>query len=101
MLAKSWLKALVGALLLVALPTLARTTFAHAVIVRSEPAANARLSESPHEIRLWFTEPLEATYSTIELRDEAGTVISTLPSFVEPTDDHQIVLMVDGLGEGL
>lgn len=95
------LVALIAALTGVMLPALARPTYAHAVIVRSEPAANARLDEPPHEIRLWFTEPLEASYSSIELRDASGNVISTPPSYIEPSDDHQMVLMTGELPEGL
>src|SRR5687768_15307260 len=101
MLVKRWLFGLVGALVLLAWPALAHTTFAHAVIVRSEPAANARLTESPHEIRLWFTEPLEPTYSSVELRDATGAVVNTTPSYVEPTDDHQLVLMTERLADGI
>lgn len=101
MLAKRWLFGLLGALLLMALPLLARTVYAHAVVVRSEPAANAKLSETPHEIRLWFTEPLEPRYSSIVLRDAMGTVINTPPSFVDPTDNYQLVLMTGELPEGL
>lgn len=102
MLVKQWLWALVGAFILLAAPMLARPSYAHAVVVRSEPATNARLDAAPHEIRIWFTEPLEPTYSSIELRNATGTVIDTPPSYVEPTDDYQLVLMTEGeLPEGL
>ena len=99
MLAKQWLLALLGALLLVA--ALAGTTYAHAVLVRSEPAANAQLAATPHEIRLWFTEPLESTYSSIELRNAAGEVIPAPPSYVDPSDPQQLVLMAGELADGL
>jgi copper transport protein len=99
--AKQWFFALVGALALLALPVGIGTIYAHAVLVRSEPVSNAQLTESPHEIRLWFTEPLEPVYSKIELRDATGAVVNTPPSHIEPTDEQQMVLMTGELAAGL
>lgn len=101
MLAKRWLFAVFGALILMALPMLARPSYAHAVVLRAEPAANARLTEAPYEIRMWFSEPLEPAYSSIELYDSLGMVINIPPSYLDPTDDRQIVLMVGELSDGL
>jgi copper transport protein len=69
---------------------------AHANLVRSEPAANTILAEPPPEIRLWFTEPLEAQFSKINLRDQNGNIINTPPSTVDPTDAFQMSLAVPG-----
>lgn len=101
MLAKRWLSALLCALALVALPTFARTSYAHAVIAKSEPAANAQLVVAPGEIRIWFTEPLEPTYSAIQLRDAMGALVDAPPSQVDAADDHQLVLTLGALPEGV
>lgn len=45
---------------------------AHAVLIRSSPAAEARLEVSPPAIDLWFSEPLESRFSTFELLDATG-----------------------------
>jgi hypothetical protein len=57
-----------GAALLVS-TLLPAGTHAHAAPARSDPAARAALEEPPAEIRLWFTEPLEASYTGAELFD--------------------------------
>jgi len=55
-----------------ALTLLALTAFAHAKLVRSEPAANAHLQQAPKSIQLWFSEELEAQFNTIRVTDPNG-----------------------------
>lgn len=45
---------------------------AHSSLLRSKPANNATLKESPNEIKLWFSEPIKTALSTIEVHDAAG-----------------------------
>ncbi len=75
--------------------------FAHANLLRAQPGPNAVLKFSPPEIRLWFSEPLEAQFSKINLRDADGNILNTPPSFVDPTDPMQMVLVPGELPEGL
>ena len=56
-------------LLLVATPA-----FAHARLVSSDPAANARL-KSPGQIKLQFSEYLEPAFSSASLIDAAGKTV--------------------------
>ena len=42
---------------------------AHAKLARSEPAAASTLRSGPAEVRLWFTESLEAAFSSAHLLD--------------------------------
>lgn len=75
--------------------------FAHANLESSEPAANAALESPPKEIRLWFTEPLEAEFSQINLRDSQGNQVETLPSQMDPNDPYQMFLRLDDLADGV
>lgn len=50
--------------------------FAHAYLVKSVPAQRAVLLRAPAKIQLWFNEPLEAKYSTLNIIDEAGQNIA-------------------------
>lgn len=59
-------------LLLVSLGALAPPVWAHSSLDRSEPKEGAVLPEAPREIRIWFTEPIKAGLSSIEVRDAAG-----------------------------
>ncbi len=74
---------------------------AHANLYHSNPVANAVLEESPTEIRLWFTEELEADFSSFSLRDREGVVIQTPPSQLDPTDSRQLFMHPDPLPDGL
>ncbi len=74
---------------------------AHASLARSEPPANAVLYEAPAEIRLYFTEPLEAAFSTIQLRDANGNTVQTAPAQLDPDDPFQMILTPGELPDGL
>ncbi|NWF71224.1 MAG: copper chaperone PCu(A)C [Chloroflexi bacterium] len=74
---------------------------AHANLSRSDPAANASLDTAPVEIRLWFTEPLEAEFSRFMLIDSSGAVIETPESQLDPTDPTQLFMRPGELAQGL
>jgi len=40
---------------------------AQAILLRSDPAEGATLNTAPTEVRMWFTESLNATYSTARI----------------------------------
>ncbi len=63
---------------------------AHSTLARSEPAAGAKLKESPNEVRIWFTEPIKAGLSTIEVLDPAGKQIDRRDLRVDEKD-HALV----------
>lgn len=50
--------------------------YAHARLVRSTPAANARLDTAPSSLTLWFSEQPELRFTSIKLVDSAGAIIS-------------------------
>jgi copper transport protein len=81
--------------------SIAKPVLSHAVLARSEPAANARLREPPAEIRLWFTEPLEAQFSGFELRDTQGMMVATAASQVDAADPYQMFMQPGALADGL
>ena len=59
---------------------------AHANIVRSEPAANSTLDTSPDRITIWFTEPMEAGFSEIQVLNSAGARVDNDDSTVDAND---------------
>lgn len=80
---------------------LAASVQAHANLAHSNPTANAVLEDSPAEIRLWFTEELEADFSRFSLRDRAGIVIPTPSSELDAADSHQLFMRPNPLPDGL
>jgi copper transport protein len=65
---------------------------AHAALVRSDPPAGAVLPEAPSTIRLWFTEPLEASFTRAQLLNAAGEPVAGTSSAIAPEDDHALVV---------
>ncbi len=90
-------------IVLIALALLAgiQPAWAHANLIRSEPAAGAVLGRAPETISLWFSEPLEANFSGIRLLDSAGNAVGTPPSAVDPADAKHMALAPGDLPDGL
>lgn len=62
-------------LIIAALPTLlvsALPARAHALLDHASPAVGSTVRTAPRKISLWFTQKLEASFSTIEVRDVGG-----------------------------
>ncbi|MCY4653210.1 MAG: copper resistance protein CopC, partial [Dehalococcoidia bacterium] len=59
---------------------------AHANLVRSEPAANSTLDASPDRITIWFTEPMEAGFSEIQVLNSSGARVDGENSAVDAND---------------
>jgi methionine-rich copper-binding protein CopC len=57
---------------IVSLALLARPALGHSSLKDSEPKAGEILKVAPHEIRMWFTDPIKVGLSTFEVRDAAG-----------------------------
>jgi len=45
---------------------------AHALLDHAEPAVGNTVAAPPHEVRLWFTQKLEAAFSTVTVSNDAG-----------------------------
>jgi methionine-rich copper-binding protein CopC len=56
----------------VALLGLATEVQAHAALDRAEPRVGNTVATAPHEVTLWFTEKLEAAFSSITVTNAAG-----------------------------
>jgi methionine-rich copper-binding protein CopC len=66
-----------GALAFVAVCLIPLPALAHAHLDHSVPSAGAKVAAAPKEVSLWFTEALEAKFSTIEVRDANGAQMQT------------------------
>ena len=59
---------------------------AHANIIRSEPLANSTLDSSPQRITIWFSEPMEAAFSEIQVLNATGARVDNKDSAVDAND---------------
>ncbi|MEQ8671827.1 MAG: copper resistance protein CopC [Aggregatilineales bacterium] len=78
-----------------------RPAQAHANLLEAQPTANTVLQSAPQEIRLTFSEALEAQFSQIDLYNAAGDQLETSPAVVDSTDAHVLILALDDLPDGI
>lgn len=72
----------------------------HAQLVSSTPGAGEVLEEAPTEIRLIFSEPIEASYSEIDILDPEGSALAIGVGAPDPEDPFTLVAPFDGTVEG-
>jgi hypothetical protein len=73
---------------------------AHARLARSEPAAASTLRSGPAEVRLWFTESLEATFSSAYLLDGERRRVDGVEGRVDGTNPALLRMALPALGAG-
>ncbi|MCL4301473.1 MAG: copper resistance protein CopC [Anaerolineae bacterium] len=95
--AKSWFIALLLAWGTALVPA---SAFAHAGLVRSDPADNAVLTEPPAEIRLWFSEAISPDFSGAQILDINGRPVQGVSLRVNPAE-NLLILTPPALAEGL
>ena len=64
---------------------------AHAFLERSDPAPGAIVPLNPRVVKLRFTDPIEAAYSSAILLDATGGRVATLPAYLGP-DSRELIL---------
>ncbi len=75
---------------------------AHAILVRSVPEANAVLKKSPTTIELWFSEPLEADFSSVRLLTGSDEEILPQSTTIDPNDPtHLTAVLGSQLSPGI
>ncbi len=73
---------------------------AHAFPDHSMPAVGATISQSPADIRIWFTQKLEPAFSTIEVLDPSGARVDLDDAQVDAQDPSLLRVSVKPLAAG-
>jgi copper transport protein len=76
-------------LLWAALPTVAS---AHANLDRAEPAAGTALDQPPPQLRLFFSEAVDASFSRVQLLDDKREAVDRGDSRVAPDDPRSMIV---------
>ncbi len=69
-----------------------RLVGAHANQIRSSPPPNAELEEPPDRVIVWFSEPVEASFSEISVLDTAGSRVDLGDSALDPTEPTALLV---------
>ncbi len=67
--------------------------YAHASVVRSDPADNSVLDTPPEQITIWFTEPVAVDFSTFRMIDIQGQTVK-LDGIRRDEADHKIITLL-------
>jgi copper transport protein len=90
---------LIGALLCAAL--LVTPAYAHALLIRSNPAANAVLAEAPAQVELFFSESVEAGLSSITVLDSTGKAVDLGDARVDGSNPTRMTVSLGSLQDGV
>jgi Uncharacterized protein, homolog of Cu resistance protein CopC len=74
---------------------------AHAVLLRSNPQANAILAQPPVQIELFFSEPADETLSNIKVYNTSGGEVDVGDVRVDPSDPTRMTVSLHTIGDGI
>jgi len=74
---------------------------AHALLLRSNPQANAVLEQPPVQVELFFSEPLESKLSSIKVIDTNGVIVDVGDVRVDPADVTRMTVSLRALTDGV
>ena len=74
---------------------------AHALLVRSIPAANAILARPPAIIELYFSEPVDPVFSKISVLDANGQQVDIGDNRVDPADPTHLTVSLRSIPDGV
>ncbi|HEY3061316.1 MAG TPA: CopD family protein [Chloroflexota bacterium] len=76
--------------------------FAHANLERAEPVPGTALDQAPRELRLFFSEPVDASFSRVQVLNDRKEQVDRGDSRVAPNDPRAMIVSVsDGLPNGV
>lgn len=78
-----------------------RPVLAHAVLLRSNPLANAVLPQQPAQIELFFSEPLILELSSIAVIDSNGLAVDAGDVRVDPADPTRMTVSLHVIADGV
>ena len=76
------------------------TALAHAILDHAMPPVGSSQSAAPREVALTFTEELEGAFSTIEVRNESGAVVSSGKAQIDAKQRTQLRVPLKTLPPG-
>jgi len=74
---------------------------AHALLVRSTPAANAVLAQPPVQVEIFFSEPLEGQLSSIQVFDSNNLRVDAGDVRVDPADPTRLTVTLHSITDGV
>jgi len=79
---------------------LCRVASAHAFLDHAEPRVGSKISASPTEIKIWFTQELEPAFSSIKVFDSGGNEVDKKDTHQDDKDKKLLKVSVATLSPG-
>ncbi len=73
---------------------------AHATLVQESPAAGASLDQPSGQVRLTFSEPVDAEFDPLKVYDAEGNRVDEDDARVDPDDARVLLVGLEELAEG-
>lgn len=96
----AWPSMMLLGLVLLTLLSYSNAVFAHASLVKAEPARRAMLSTSPKQVRLWFNEEIEPAFASLTVLDAEANPMTAEKPLVHPEDPKSIFVELPELAPG-
>jgi methionine-rich copper-binding protein CopC len=74
--------------------------WAHAFLDHAEPKVGSTATDSPAEIKLWFTQNIEPAFSSIEVQDAQGKEVDKKDSHADAKDKSLLAVSLPALPPG-
>jgi methionine-rich copper-binding protein CopC len=94
------MKALGAAVALTAILLGAGVAGSHAFLERAEPRVGSTIKSPPSQVRVWFTEPLEPAFSTLEVVNQSGERVDRGPARIDAASPATLQVPLKPLGPG-
>jgi methionine-rich copper-binding protein CopC len=76
------------------------SAWAHAFLDHAEPKVGSSVNISPAELKVWFTQSLEAAFSTLEVQDAQGREVDKKDAHLDAQDKTLFVVSLPPLPAG-
>lgn len=76
------------------------SVFAHAILVKSQPAKDETIAQSPKQVDLWFNDAVRSEYKAVAVIDSAGKRVDNHDVEQSLTDGSHIYATVPNLAPG-
>jgi len=73
---------------------------AHAFLDHADPKVGSQVHGSPASVKIWYTEELEPTFTTVQVFDAAGAQVDRKDAKVDGSDAKLLTLSLPALKPG-
>ncbi|MDO9411738.1 MAG: copper resistance protein CopC [Pseudolabrys sp.] len=96
----NWKNSIIAAALCAAAALIPVPALAHAHLDRAMPAPNSVQATAPKDVTIWFTEALEAKFSSIVVQDAKGLAVHAGPAALVSGNTAQLRVQLKAMPPG-